>query len=211
VIFAWLSLGFEIASGEVFLTGGDAFSAVEAISALVNTVLSSVDEPLLVRSLIGVIPTACPGALEMVLSHLTGVLKREPATNTELVMDRTRKLLAAFHPGSPVPPFFQSASEETDAFDLIKESMRRLMEPETVFEEIEAIHELHPDGVFAEYPSALKRILQFAWIIERGERPPSTPDEVWERALFLRDCEDQEETDAEFAEMLQCRLNLTDE
>jgi hypothetical protein len=92
-----------------------------------------------------------------------------------------------FHPDVPLPPYLVVPSDETDEFDEFEASLNRLLNPHTVLDELFNIMEKNPEGDFSRYPMYLHAVLQIAWIVMIGNRPPNAPDHIWDLVMDIRE------------------------
>jgi hypothetical protein len=184
LIFELLSICFSILSGETFLTGDNAFPAVEGLQRLLNQITTTVRPQIFVSVLIPLIAESKGVKLESVLEVLSNFI-RESHIEREFI-DRLCQIFVAFHPDLEIPSCLIDSNQIPDEFTLIEKSLNRLCNPHQVVLELINIMEEHADGDFTGYPIYLQGILQIAWITMIGTRPPDTDDGLWSLVEDIR-------------------------
>ncbi|OHS99308.1 hypothetical protein TRFO_34282 [Tritrichomonas foetus] len=168
VVFHCLSLCFSILSGEMFLSGEKSFVASEAIQQLTTSIFDCIPANILIPSLASVINQANGAKLEMVLQNVGQYLKYPPENFDIGLLDYITDSIELFHPDVKVPFELQKKYDPIDNIEMLEKSLERLNDPDTIFEEIDTIISLSPNGNFDNYPAYIKPILQAAYIIQNG-------------------------------------------
>ena len=166
-VITWiLELCFSILSGEAFLNGDDSFDAVEAIQNLSNDIFDKLPPDVLLPAVSGTIAEASDSHLPLIMNKLKEYVKFSGASIDPTLIGEIAATLDAFHPSfKGRPDFLVTADDTPPESDDIGESVRRLTDPETVFEEMEAVVGRGDSTVIQNYPSYLRGFLQRAFYL----------------------------------------------
>lgn len=178
-IITWiLELCFTILSGEAFLNGDDSFDAVEAIQKLSNDVFDKMPPEILLPAISGTIAETPDSHLPLLMNKLKEYVKYSGESIDPALISEIAATLDAFHPTfNGRPDFLRSVSEPAPESENLSESVRKLTDPDTVFEEMEAIVEHGDSTVIQNYPVYLRGFLQRAFYLIREIEPIGMTEE----------------------------------
>jgi hypothetical protein len=180
VTFECLSVCFAILSGETFLSGDDAFGAVESLQKLVAVWSGTVGRDRMLAAMAPLVANANGVRLDAVVAAL-GECMRAGEDADEEALAALAESFAAFHPEIELPEFLAPVEDRTDVIDDYEEAFRRLADPEAVFDEVARLVESHADGDFVQFPASLDRILQASWTAIMGKRPVRGDEATWQK------------------------------
>ena len=161
IVTEYLSLCFSISSGEIFLEGEDSFEAQEAIKELIHDTME-LNHGYMADIFSGLVAMSNGDKLNAILEEI-----KEYSIHNESVTKDDIKLISnafySFHPQMETPSFLEKPVQIDNTLDKMQESIQRLLNEETIFEEIDSIVSQSKDGNFDKYPSYLRPMLYTAW------------------------------------------------
>ena len=172
-ILSWsVGLCFSVLSGESFLNGEASFDAVEAVQNLVNTIFEKVPQEHLLASVAGAIAQMSEADLPLLMNKLKEYVRFMGASADQLQLEEIAATLDAFHPTfAGRPEFLMYRGGDASAYDAMAESVRRLMDKDTVFQEMEAIISKGDPSLIQNYPVYLRTFLQRGFYILTDRQP----------------------------------------
>jgi hypothetical protein len=185
MIYECLSVCYGILSGETFLNGDEAFSAVENLEKLVQLLVGTVTTDRLLAAMASLVAESNGVKLDAVLAALDAIVRDSRGTITEEMLAPIAESLTVFHPEIELPEYLTEPVDPTDIIRDYEESFARMATPEEVFEEIAYLVDAHPDGVFVQYPLFLEKILQISWAEMTRKRPPDAEKGLVQRTLEM--------------------------
>ena len=172
-----LDLCFTILSGETFLNGDDSFEAVEAVQNLSNAIFETVPAEILLPAVAGTVAETTDSRLPLLLNKLKEYVKFSGAQTDQFQINEIAMALDAFHPTfTGRPDFLVTPIEQPSSYEAMTESIRRLMDPETVFEEMESIVATGDSTIVQSYPVYLRGFLQRAFFLLTEMEPIGMTD-----------------------------------
>ena len=177
-IISWtLELCCDVLSGQSFLNGDDSFDAVEAVQNLGNILFEKVPQQILLAAVAGTVAQIEDAHLPLLMNKLKEYVRFQGANVDQLQIEEIAATLDAFHPNfTGRPDFLVLGKEDMSGYDRMAESVRRLMDPETVFQEMEAIVAMGDSTVIQSYPTYLRTFLQRAFYLLRQTEPDGLTD-----------------------------------
>ena len=172
-ILSWsVELCFSVLSGESFLNGEASFDAVEAVQNLVNTIFEKVPQEHLLASVAGAIAQMSEADLPLLMNKLKEYVRFMGANVDQMQLEEIAATLDAFHPTfAGRPDFLMSRGGDASVYDAMAESVRRLMDKDTVFQEMEAIISKGDASLIQNYPVYLRAFLQRGFYILTDKEP----------------------------------------
>jgi hypothetical protein len=165
-----LEFCFGILSGESFYHGRDSFDAVEAVQNLSNALFEQTAPEILLSAVAATVARTTDRNLPLLLNKLKEYTKFSGEVITSRHLEEIADALDAYHPGfSPRPDILQR--ESPAVLDEMEESIGRLMDAETVFEEMETVIGEGDSTKILEYPLYLRGFLQRAFLLWREREP----------------------------------------
>ncbi|KAH0787925.1 hypothetical protein GPJ56_008133 [Histomonas meleagridis] len=174
VVYHCISICASILSGETFLNGDKSFEASEAIQNLFNELFQNISPEILRKSIEANVAESNDMKLKPILEQLHMI----KCDNSEEFIKPIIDSLEIFHPKYELPQFLMKLKKKK-SFELLQESIQRLTNPETVFEEIEEVTCKSVDGDFGNYPKHLLVMLQTSWIIKTRKIPPNCDENMY--------------------------------
>lgn len=184
-----LSLCFSISCGDIFLEGDDSFEAQESIKGLMELSIQNTPTKTLLKSFCSIIQQSSGNKLLFVLDTMKSTDNIITAEKAEL--QNISDVLFSFHPNLTIPEFLPQPStpdvESIVSLDTaesisVEESVKRLLDEETVCDEIIRIVNNSKDGNFDGYPEYLRSTLAAAW---NEASPVPDVDELIEEAKII--------------------------
>lgn len=181
-----LSLCFSISCGDIFLEGEDSFEAQESIKGFIELSMQNTETKILIKSLCSVIQQSSGNKLNFILD----TMKNSENINSEDLQPIT-DIMVSFHPNTKIPEFLPQSSApaveeivKQESFEeiTVEESVRRLLNEETVCDEIIRIVNSSQNGNFDDYPEYLRSTLSAAW---NEASPVPDIDELIEEAKVI--------------------------
>lgn len=171
-----INLCFLLLSGETFLTGTNSFEALEAIQSLLNNVFETVPCEILIAAVTAAIATTSDSHLNLLLRKFSEYYQNNRSEINQRQLNEIVMALDAFHPDFNERPSFLNISIGYDAKLLqMTESIEKLMNPDTVFIEMENVIQQDPENL-NNYPLYLRGFLQRAYFLYNGEEPVGMSD-----------------------------------
>ena len=169
-----LILCFTILSGEHFLNGSNenSFDALEAIKELTNTIFSIIDPNILLPGIAASIATSSNLVTNLILDRLNEYLKMVNENISQKQLDEIISTIDAFHPSITLPLFLSQRRNSVNAFENMSLSIERLLNSDTVFQEMEEIVSKRDPKLIENYPIYLKGFLQRAYCLYNDEEIP---------------------------------------
>jgi hypothetical protein len=159
---------FDVLSGELFYDGMGSFEAVEAVQNLSNDLFGELRPNILLPAVAAAIANSksdnhLPPLLNKLKEYLNTVAGAVPQRS---LLD-VAAALETFHPNFVAWPDFLPRSDG----DTMTRSIERLMNPDTIFEETDAIVAGGDSRVIAGYPTYLRGFLQRAFFLYKQMEP----------------------------------------
>jgi hypothetical protein len=165
-----LTFCFGILSGESFDNDGDSFDAVEAVQNLANTLFEMLPPVILLSAIAAIVVTSTDQPLPLLLNKLNEYVKFSGAEIPPDSLADVAEALDTHHPEfSPRPDVLPPPV--VSQMDAMQRSIERLLDPETVFEEMEAVIADGDSRKILDYPVYLRGFLQRAFFLFRHAEP----------------------------------------
>jgi hypothetical protein len=185
ILFELLSVCFDILSGETFLTGDNAFPAVEGLQRLTTLIAKTAIPETFLAAMVPLVAESSGVKLESVVEALAYFVRQSQIEDE--ILEPISRSFATFHSDLSFPPCLVVPSDSTDQILDFEHSIDRLCSTQTVLDELINIMEHNPEGDFSGYPAYLHPVLQIAWIAMIGTRPPNTDSETWDLVTRIRE------------------------
>jgi hypothetical protein len=161
-----LDFCFDALSGDLFYDGPGSFEAVEAVQNLSNDLFAELPQNVLLPAVAAAVATTkSDGHLAPLLAKLSEYLGSTRVAERPLA--EIAAALETFHPRFTAWPDFLPRGD----FDRMAGSIGRLMNPDTVFEEMDAIVAAGDAAVIENYPLYLRGFLQRAFWLYTDTEP----------------------------------------
>ena len=172
-----IKLCFSLLSGESFLTGNDSFDALEAIQSLSNNIFEIIPTELLIPAISATIATTDESHIHLLLRKFSEYYQNNRSEINQRQLTEIASTLDAFHPSFTERPSFLKINIGFDnRLAQMTNSIEKLMNPETVFTEMENVIQQDP-AILNDYPLYLRGFLQRAYLLYNGEEPVGMSDE----------------------------------
>lgn len=166
-----MKLCFLLLSGESFLTGDNSFEALEAIQTLSNNVFEIVPSQILIPAITATIAMTTDSHLHLLMRKFSEYYQNNRGEISQRQLNDIASTLDAFHPDfNERPPFLNTNAGFDSKLNSMTESIERLLNPETVFTEMESIIQQDPE-ILNDYPLYLRGFLQRAYFLYHSEEP----------------------------------------
>ncbi|OHS98957.1 hypothetical protein TRFO_34685 [Tritrichomonas foetus] len=158
-----LNLCLSLLSGDSYLSGADSFSALEAVQNLENALFDVVPVDTLLSAVAATIATTTEQRLPLLMTKFSEYYQYNKSEINQRQLQELSNALDSFHPMfNGRPPFLIMKSPVEIRLNNITESIERLLNPETVFQEMETVILQSPETI-NDYPSYIKGFLQRAY------------------------------------------------
>lgn len=166
-----INLCFLLLSGETFLTGDNSFDALEAIQTLSNNIFEIIPSQILLPAITATVTTTTDSHLYLLMRKFSEYYQNNPDSVNQHQLNEIAAALDAFHPDfKERPPFLNINNSIDNKLSSMTESIEKLLDPETVFGEMENIIKQDP-AILNDYPLYLRGFLQRAYFLYHSEVP----------------------------------------
>lgn len=181
-----IELCVSILCGESYLSGNESFEALDGLNTLMNSIFSSVPSDPLLSAIAAIIATTdSESILHLLLKKLAEYCQENSDQVNQRQLNEIESALDAFHPEfTDKPSFLQSNTEEVNRLTSMTESIEKLLNPDSVFQEMERVIALDPE-ILNDYPLYLRGFLQRAYFLYHNTEPIGMPDDQKEIAVSM--------------------------
>ncbi|KAK8837647.1 hypothetical protein M9Y10_036179 [Tritrichomonas musculus] len=166
-----INLCYSILSGELFLSGNDSFDALEAIQSLSNIIFEIIPSDVLLAAIAATIANSADSLLCLLMKKLSEYYQEHRNEINKRQLAEIASTLDAFHPDfKERPPFLNINFGLDEKLASMTESIEKLMNPDTLFEEMENVIKQDP-AILNDYPLYLRGFLQRAYYLYHNEEP----------------------------------------
>ena len=191
LVFEALLQSFSILSNEISVIGGDPFEISDCVQAIIDSIFNSVEPLSLVPAIADLVAQASQNKLELIFNQFGTYVRQKQDKIEKSLLQKISENLIVFHPEYnnsnsnssksvqlkwpnflPLPEKEEKEKNCKTSYE-IAQSIQRLINEETVFDEIRTLVQNSPDGEFNEYPTNLQIFLQNAWVVIQKKFLPS--------------------------------------
>ena len=180
-----LNLCYSLLSGETFLSGTESFEAVESVQSLTDSIFDNVPSDIILSAVAATIAVTTDVRLPLLLERLSIYYQENKNNINQRQLFEISSSLDAFHPNYKAKPhFLPQLSELESKYLSLAESIEKLLDPDTVFTEMENIINHNPQNI-NNYPLYLRGFLQRAYYLYHNAEPEGMSSDQRELAQLM--------------------------